>query len=51
MARAKWTDAQTADYSKLPGLFAPGGVKSKMVAAYKAADYHDWPVFLPAVCK
>jgi hypothetical protein len=51
VARARFANVHQADYSKLPKLFGKDGVKSKVVAAYKAAGYHDWPVFLPATCK
>jgi hypothetical protein len=51
VARARWAGVNEADYSKLPKLFGKDGVKSKVLAAYKAAGYHDWPVFLPATCR
>jgi hypothetical protein len=50
-ARARWAGVHEADYSKLPRLFGPGGVKSKVVAAYKASGYHNWPRFGQEACK
>lgn len=51
VARSRWANVHQADYSKLPKLFGKNGVKSRVVAAYKAAGYHDWPVFFPAACR
>lgn len=45
VARARWASGAVAnepDYKKLPELFGPGGVESKMTAAYRATgEFHD----------
>lgn len=42
VARARWATGQAAyegDYDKLPGLFGPGGVESRVMEAYRAGGY------------
>ena len=50
VARSRWANSHQNDYSKLPSLFKAGGVKSKVVAAYRASGYHNWPRFKSGYC-
>jgi len=42
VARSRWAAGKAAtegDYDKLPELFGPGGVESKVMEAYRAGGY------------